>query len=133
MLFSLTYFVRSFCLKEQYYLSLHSMLNRIDQIMLVQLLIAYYHIIYNNDTGSDTKDFENLIELSSIFLYSFYKSLLLILMIYLSLGWSVLFFQELTVLKIKSYSIAFFLIDALMEIAIKIVISNYQLSKGFEF
>ena len=133
MLFSLTYFVRSFCLKEQYYLSLHSMLNRIDQIMLVQLLIAYYHIIYNNDTGSDTKDFDNLIELSSIFLYSFYKSLLLILMIYLSLGWSVLFFQELTVLKIKSYSIAFFLIDALMEIAIKIVISNYQLSKGFEF
>ena len=133
MLFSLTYFIRSFCLKEQYYLSLHSMLNRIDQIMLVQLLIAYYHIIYNSDTGGDTKDFENLIDLSSIFLYSFYKSLLLILMIYLSLGWSVLFFQELTVLKIKSYSIAFFLIDALMEIAIKIVISNYNLSKGFEF
>lgn len=132
VLISLTYFLRSFCLKEKFYLSLHSMLNRIAQIMLVQLLIMNYHIIYNNDT-IDTQDFENLIELSSIFLYSFYKSLLLILIIYLSMGWSVLYFQELTVLKIKSYSIAFFLVDALIEIAIKIVVSNYNFTKKFEY
>ena len=125
-LISVAYFLRSCFIKPKYYFNLHSMLNRISQIVILQLLVTYYIYLYNNKELFGI-DFQKVIIIFSTFLFSFYKSILLVLLITLSTGWSVLYFKDITTLKIKSYSIAFFLTDSLIEIAIIVLVNHYIL------
>lgn len=131
-LISVAYFLRSCFIKPKYYFNLHSMLNRISQIVILQLLVTYYIYLYNNKELFGI-DFQKVIIIFSTFLFSFYKSILLVLLITLSTGWSVLYFKDITTLKIKSYSIAFFLTDSLIEIAIIVLVNHFGLKDQYEF
>lgn len=132
LLISIVYFIRSFFIKPKYYFHLHSMLNRISQIVIVQLLLTYYIYLYNDKVLLGF-DFQKVTIIFSTFLFSFYKSILLVLLITLSTGWSVLYFKDLTTLKIKSYSVAFFLADSLLEVAIIVLVNYYDINENYKF